>query len=43
MIGQGKLRPDQLIQRTIALEESIEALPRMNHFEERGVTIIDRF
>ncbi len=43
MIGRGRLRPDQLIGRTISLEESLRALVRMDRFEERGVTVIDRF
>ena len=43
MIGRARVRPDQLIGRTISLEESLQALVRMDRFEERGVTVIDRF
>lgn len=43
MIASGKLAPEKLIGRTISLEQSIEALTRMNEFENNGVTIISEF
>ena len=43
MIGRARVRPDQLIGRTISLEESLQAFVRRGRFEERGVTVIDRF
>ncbi len=43
MILTGKLRPEQLVARTIQLEEVITALPRMNDFQHQGVMVIDQF
>ena len=43
MIAAGRLAPERLIGRTIALEESIAALTSMDSFGNTGVTIIDRF
>ncbi len=43
MILSGKLSPQKLIERTIALEESTSILPRMNEFTHSGVMVIDRF
>ncbi|MGB1252870.1 MAG: zinc-dependent alcohol dehydrogenase family protein [Candidatus Promineifilaceae bacterium] len=43
MIRAGKLQPERLVQRTISLEESVEALMNMPKFEGLGVTVIDRF
>lgn len=43
MITSGQLLPAQLIGRTIRLEESITALPAMDAFDTKGVTIINRF
>jgi alcohol dehydrogenase len=43
MIQQGKLSPEKLIGKTISLEESIEALMKMDQFEGTGVTVITRF
>ena len=43
MIANGRLAPEKLIGRTIALEESIAALTSMDTFGTTGVTIIDRF
>jgi alcohol dehydrogenase len=43
MIAAGRLAPEKLIGRTIALEESIAALTSMDTFGTSGVTIIDRF
>ncbi len=43
MIESGKLAPEKLVGRTIRLEESIDALTRMDSFEELGVTVITEF
>jgi alcohol dehydrogenase len=43
MIKSGKLVPEKLIGKTISLEESIEALMKMDQFEGTGVTVITRF
>ena len=43
MIAAGRLAPERLIGRSIALEESIAALTSMDTFGTTGVTIIDRF
>jgi alcohol dehydrogenase len=43
MITNGRLAPDRLIGRSIALGESIAALTSMDTFGTTGVTIIDRF
>lgn len=43
MIESGKLAPEKLVGRTIRLEESIDALRRMDSFEELGVTVITEF
>ena len=43
MIRAGKLRPDRLVGKRISLEESLEALVRMDSFSGTGVTVIDRF
>ncbi|MCA9995529.1 MAG: zinc-binding dehydrogenase, partial [Anaerolineales bacterium] len=43
MITNGLLQPEKLVGRTITLEKSTEALPRMNEFATTGVTVIDRF
>lgn len=43
MIAAGRLAPERLIGRTIALEESRAALTSMDTFGATGVTIIDRF
>lgn len=43
MIGEGKLRPEALVTKRIALSESIEELTGMRSFESVGVTVIDRF
>lgn len=40
MIESGKLAPEKLIGRTIALEESIDALINMDRFETAGVTVV---
>ena len=41
MIGRGKLKPERLIGRTIALDEAVDALVTMDDFNTRGITIID--
>lgn len=43
MIKNGKLDPRKLIERTISLEESTTALPRMDRFENKGVLVINSF
>ena len=43
MISAGKLAPQELIGRTINLEESIGALTTMDRFDTAGVTIITEF
>lgn len=43
MIRCGKLQPELLIERTIALEEAATALPNMDQFKHAGVLIIDSF
>jgi alcohol dehydrogenase len=43
MIEAGRLAPERLIGRTIALGESIAALTSMDTFGTIGVTVIDRF
>lgn len=43
MIQSGKLQPERLVHKTIALEESIDALMNMPKFEGIGVTVVDRF
>ncbi|MCE5264991.1 MAG: zinc-dependent alcohol dehydrogenase family protein [Deltaproteobacteria bacterium] len=43
MIRAGKLAPEKLIQKTISLEESLEALVNMDSFNGTGITVIDRF
>ena len=43
MIASGKLLPEKLIGRTIALDDSIEALMSMNDFGSSGLTLITEF
>lgn len=43
MIESGKLHPELLIGNTISLEEACTQLPRMNEFNNKGVTVINRF
>nr|WP_299486049.1 zinc-dependent alcohol dehydrogenase family protein [uncultured Allomuricauda sp.] len=43
LIRIGKLNPIKLIDRTISLEEVSVALPQMDKFENKGVTVIDTF
>ncbi|MBN2090731.1 zinc-dependent alcohol dehydrogenase family protein [candidate division KSB1 bacterium] len=43
MIQAGKLHPDQLVQKTIALDEAPDELVNMNHFPGIGVTVINQF
>lgn len=43
MIKNGKLQPQQLIQKTIALEDAANILPDMNKFEHKGVLVINSF
>ena len=43
MIRSGSLKPELLVGKTISLDDSLAALPRMNEFTGTGVTVIDRF
>jgi alcohol dehydrogenase len=43
MIEAGKLAPEKLIGRTITLEQSIDALVKMDKFEVAGVTVVTEF
>ncbi|OZC02321.1 zinc-dependent alcohol dehydrogenase family protein, partial [Rubricoccus marinus] len=43
MIASGALTPEALIGRTISLEQSIDALMRMDDFGARGVTVVTEF
>jgi alcohol dehydrogenase len=43
MIASGKLRPQDMIGKTISLEEALVALTEMDNFASSGVTVIDRF
>jgi len=43
MITEGTLRPEQLIGRTIGLDQAAEALVTMDRFSNPGVTVIDAF
>lgn len=43
MIESGALQPEQLIMRTISLDETPHALMHMDEFKHIGVTIIDPF
>jgi alcohol dehydrogenase len=43
MIKNGKLHPEKLIDKTISLKESTDALPNMGKFDHKGVWIIDSF
>ncbi len=43
MIRMGKLKPDRLVGRRIALEEAPDALMKMNTFEDTGVTVVTEF
>jgi Zn-dependent alcohol dehydrogenases len=43
MIATGKLAPQRLIGRHIALDEAPEALMAMDRFEGTGITVITRF
>lgn len=43
MISSGKLAPQNLIEKTISLEEATTILPNMNEFSHSGVMVIDRF
>ena len=43
MIRAGKLKPGDLVGRTIGLQDVPAELPRMDEFEGTGVTVIDHF
>jgi alcohol dehydrogenase len=43
MIRSGRLAPEKLIGRTIALEQAVEQLPAMGGFRGHGITVIDSF
>jgi alcohol dehydrogenase len=43
MIKNGKLHPEKLINKTISLKESTDAIPNMGKFDHKGVWVIDSF
>jgi alcohol dehydrogenase len=43
MLEAGKLSPERLIGRAITLEQSIDALVKMDKFEVAGVTVVTEF
>jgi len=43
MISNGKLKPEQLIEKTISLQEANVALTQMNSFKNKGVLVINKF
>ena len=43
MIESGRLAPEKLLGRTLSLEQSIEALTRMDRFEGVGVAVVTEF
>lgn len=43
MIKEGVLRPQELIEKSISLQEAAQALPDMDKFENKGVVVIDSF
>jgi len=43
MITSGRLQPERLINRTIALDQAAEALMKMDNFDGTGVTVINEF
>jgi alcohol dehydrogenase len=43
LIEAGKLSPEKLIGRTITLEQSIDALVKIDKFEGAGVTVVTEF
>ena len=43
MIQAGKLQPQRLVGQRITLDESVDALLRMDEFTGVGVTVVDRF
>jgi alcohol dehydrogenase len=43
MIMQGKLAPEKLVGDLISLEDSLDALVKMDQFGNTGVTVINRF
>jgi alcohol dehydrogenase len=43
MIRAGKLKPRELVSRTISLSDAPHALQQMGSFANAGVTVIDRF
>lgn len=43
LIAAGKLNPQQMIKESIPLKEVVNRLPKMNDFQQSGVTIINSF
>jgi alcohol dehydrogenase len=43
LILEHKIAPEQLIGRRISLEAAVEALMRMDSFEEKGMAMITQF
>lgn len=43
LIRAGKLKPQQLLDKTVSLDKVPELLPRMQHFAGKGILVIDQF
>jgi alcohol dehydrogenase len=43
MIEQGKLAPEKLVGKFISLDDSLDALVKMDQFDNTGVTVINKF
>ncbi len=43
MIRAGRLRPERLLEKSVSLETATRLLPKMDTFENRGVTVINAF
>ena len=43
MITHGKLMPEKLVVELISLEDSLDALPKLDQFSNIGVTVINKF
>jgi alcohol dehydrogenase len=43
MINHGKLMPEKLVGELISLEDSLDALPKLDQFNNTGMTVINKF
>ncbi|MEM6769585.1 MAG: zinc-dependent alcohol dehydrogenase family protein [Bacteroidota bacterium] len=43
MIKHGRLAPEKLLERTVSLAESVQLLPQMDRFDNKGVIVINAF